>query len=304
MSPHRRLGAIVALVAALGAWPAQADVPRLRRVLIVSIDGLRPDALLRARTPVLRDLMDRGSFSMWAMTVPMAVTLPSHTSMLTGVPVETHKVDWNGDPPPGKDPYPKRPTLFEVAKAAGYSTALAAGKSKFIALVKAGTLNLAYTPKAGSIATDGAVTDTAAAWIARRAPEVLFVHLAEVDGAGHDLGWGSGPQLQAIATADSCVGRLLEALRRRGLLDSTLVIVSTDHGGAALTHGADDGRSRYIPWIIVGPQVRRGFDLTLVPGLNIRTEDTFATACAVLGIQPREPVEGSAVTAAFDVAGH
>jgi predicted AlkP superfamily pyrophosphatase or phosphodiesterase len=293
------------LVALLGAVsPAHADIPRLRHVLIISVDGLRSDALLRARAPVIRDLMARGSFSMWAMTVPMALTLPSHTSMLTGVPVATHRIDWNGQPPANRDPNPQRPTLFEIAKAAGFSTALAAGKSKFVALLKRGTLDRSYVPRKGEDVSDAAVTDTVVAWIAHRAPEVLFVHLPDVDGAGHSLGWGSDPQLEAIAGADSCIGRLLAALERRRLRDSTLVIVSADHGGAGLSHGANDGRSLYIPWIVAGPQVRRNFDLTSVSNLNIHTEDTFATACAVLGLEPKQPVEGRAVTAAFDVPGH
>ncbi|GIW74943.1 MAG: hypothetical protein KatS3mg104_0006 [Phycisphaerae bacterium] len=54
------------------------------RVLIISIDGLRPDLALRAEMPNLRSLLRNGSYSFWAYTTPAAITLPSHTSMLTG----------------------------------------------------------------------------------------------------------------------------------------------------------------------------------------------------------------------------
>src|SRR5690349_20164055 len=82
--------------------PPPATQPRMalhpdlsRHLLIVSIDGLRPDLLVRAKTPTIRSLIERGSFSMWARTTKVAITLPSHVSMLTGVPPERHLIDWN-----------------------------------------------------------------------------------------------------------------------------------------------------------------------------------------------------------------
>ena len=291
---------------ALAVAPARAapapgrPVPQIGRVLLVSIDGLRPDALLRADAPAIRGLMKRGSYTFWAQTTDMAVTLPSHTSMLTGVPPSKHGVDWNDVQRSERPTYPAWPTLFEVARNAGYTTAMAAGKSKFSTLAKPGTLTWCFVP-GGSNASDGAVTDTAAAWIRRFAPEILFVHLPDVDGAGHKDGWGSPSQLAAIAVADRCVGRLLDALAKRGVLDSTLVLVTSDHGGAGRNHGPNDPRSRFIPWIVAGPGVRPDWDLTAERDRTIRTEDTFATLCYVLGISPPRPIDGRPVLQALRI---
>ena len=68
-----------------------------RAVLIITIDGLRPDAALRANMPNLRKLMAEGSFTFWARTTNQAITLPSHTSMVTGVTVEKHGITWNSE---------------------------------------------------------------------------------------------------------------------------------------------------------------------------------------------------------------
>lgn len=92
------------------------------RVLIISVDGLRPDLLLRSKTPVLQKLMDQGSYTCWAQTTAVSVTLPSHVSMLTGVKPQIHQIEWNHDIPLSSPVYPKVPTLFELAKHAGYST--------------------------------------------------------------------------------------------------------------------------------------------------------------------------------------
>src|SRR5688572_265896 len=58
--------------------------PHGPRMIGISIDGLRPDLLLGADAPNIRSLIERGSFTFWAMTTDVAVTLPSHVSMLTG----------------------------------------------------------------------------------------------------------------------------------------------------------------------------------------------------------------------------
>ena len=53
----------------------QAGAPDGKRVLVVSFDGLRPDVALRAEMPNLRGLMKRGSFTFWAQTTDVAITL-------------------------------------------------------------------------------------------------------------------------------------------------------------------------------------------------------------------------------------
>jgi len=272
-----------------------APAPGISRALIVSIDGLRPDLLLRANAPVIHKLMEQGSFTMWARTTDLAVTLPSHTSMLTGVRPSKHGVIWNTNLPPGRQVYPAWPTLFEVARQRGFTTAMVAGKSKFSTLAKPGTLSWSFVPTE-TVISDKAVADTASLWIRSYAPRVLFVHLPEVDIAGHSKGWGSPAQLAAIAAADRCVGQILESLRDGGVLDSTVVLITADHGGAGLSHGPDDVRSREIPWIISGPGICRNYDLTLNQDLEVRTEDTFATICYLLGITPPKPIDGRPVT--------
>jgi len=243
-------------------------------------------------------MLVRGSFSLWARTTDVAITLPSHTSMLTGVPPAKHGVTWNSPQPVGQRVYPAWPTLFEIARKAGYTTAMAAGKSKFSTLAKPGTLTWSFVPDS-SITPDSIVTSIAVDWITRYGPQVLFVHLPEVDSAGHEFGWGSPEQLASIGNADRCIGRILDAVRARGWQDSTFVLVTADHGGAGKSHGPDDPRSRMIPWITTGPTECRGVDLTTYADLAVKTEDTFATLCYVLGITPPKPVDGKPVTRIF-----
>lgn len=267
-----------------------------KRVLIISVDGLRPDVLLRSKAPTMRGLMDHGAFTMWAFTTPMAVTLPSHTSMLTGATVPVHGIEWNNDKTPGAVVYPKVPTVLELAHAKGMTSALASGKSKFYALAKQGTVTASFMPPGpDGTAKDDVTAKQAADIVKQHRPTVMFVHLADVDTVGHTIGWGTTEQLAAVERADTAIAVVLDAYKAAGLLENTLVIITADHGGAGKTHGPDDPRSRHIPWIAAGPGLRANFDLTRDRDLVVNTEDTAATTCQFLGLTPGEGATGKPV---------
>jgi predicted AlkP superfamily pyrophosphatase or phosphodiesterase len=267
-------------------------VPQIKHAVIVSIDGLRPDLLLRANTPNLHGLFESGCFSFWARTTELSVTLPSHTSMLTGVTPATHGITFNDDGPE-EQVYPNVPTLFQLAKKAGYTTAVSATKSKFSALTK--DVDWVSVPSRKQTFSDEDAAKHALTMLREHRPDVLFLHLGHVDAVGHAIGWATPAQIAAIEAADACVGQVLAALKEMELTDTTFVLVTADHGGTGRWHGPDDPRARHIPWIISGPGLRKGLDLTTFRELTINTEDTFATTCWLLNIPIEESIDGRAV---------
>src|SRR5687768_4085146 len=66
--------------------PARVDARRLERrsehVVIISLDGLRPDAIDKFGARTLQRLMREGTYTLNAQTILPSKTLPSHTSML------------------------------------------------------------------------------------------------------------------------------------------------------------------------------------------------------------------------------
>jgi predicted AlkP superfamily pyrophosphatase or phosphodiesterase len=276
--------------------PKAKPVEQIERALIISIDGLRPDLLLRGDTPHIHRLFEGGSYTFWARTTAASTTLPSHMSMLTGVVPEVHGIMWNADLPLAEPVHPLRPTLFELARQAGYTTAMASGKSKFDIFGKPGTLDWQYFPSTPT-GSDLEVVSQAQRMLREHRPEVMLVHLPDTDSVGHSKGWGSTEQMTAIARADECVGTLLSTLEELKLRESTVVLITADHGGAGRTHGPEDARSRTIPWIINGPGIRENYDLTRLPDLDIETFDTFTTACTLLGIPVERRVRGKFVAA-------
>jgi arylsulfatase A-like enzyme len=304
MKPLLALAGWLVLGLAGAAQPAERSalpvrpVAAVRRVVIISVDGLRPDCLEAAEAPVLHQLRREGASTLAARTVPAAVTLPAHVSMLTGVAPAKHRVESNGDFPLFAPPYPAVPTIFELATRAGYRTALVAGKAKFAALNRPGTIDFAVI-LSGAQGTDADVGAAAVAIIEQHRPDLLFIHFPGGDQAGHAHGWGSPEQLAAIAAIDVQVGAVLAALERAGLRASTAVIMTADHGGAGTAHGADIPGSGLVPWLVAGPGVRPGLELPGGDRPPVRIEDTAATACWLLGLDRPANLDGRPLTEAF-----
>jgi phosphopentomutase len=166
-------------------------------------------------------------------------------------------------------------------------------------LAKPGTIDFSWITRAEKCESQE-VTDHALSILREHQPDVMFVHLPSVDNVGHSKGWGTPEQMEAITRTDACVGQILSELDELKLSEQTLVILTSDHGGAGRTHGPDDPRSRTIPWIARGPGVRKNFDLTRLSDLDIETYDTFATSCGVLGIPIERRIRGKFIAEIFE----
>ena len=263
-----------------------------RHVVVISIDGLRPDAIERAGAATLGRLMREGAWAPRARTILPSLTLPSHTSMLTGVGPDAHGITWNSNRSRRTGPV-RVPTLFDVAEAAGLSTAAVFGKSKFRHLVRPGTPHWRMAPSGNDIWYADQVSRDAERLLVRHRPDLLFVHLADPDLSGHLYGWMSAPYRVSVRRADRAVERVVRAAERAYGRD-VVVIVTADHGGARRGHGGDTSEERAIPWIAWG----RGVVSGQVAG-EVETFDTAATALWLLGLPVPADWAGRPVASAF-----
>ncbi len=262
------------------------------RAIIISVDGLRPDAIDEDVSPTMFTLAQAGAFSWKAQTIVPSNTLPSHSSMLSGVDVDEHQITWNDYRP--EHGSIETPTVLSIAHDAGLRTMMVIGKEKLRHLVIPDSVDELFLVGSGP---DLDVVSAGLELVEGGAFDLLFVHLPHVDRTGHASGWMSEPYLEAVTDADTAINLLLEAVETAGLTDSTVVIITADHGGRGTGHGADIPEHRTIPWIIAGPGVPAGGELEA----EIRTMDTAATALYLLGLDIPETWAGQPVLEAFDV---
>jgi hypothetical protein len=231
-------------------------------------------------------LAARGGYTWQARTIMPSTTLPSHVSMLSGYTPEVHRITWD-EYRPGEGRITV-PTLFTAAQARGLRTAMVAGKEKFTHFRDTGSC------ESWTLCTRGDTeVSEQAAGLAFEGLDLLFVHLPDVDAAGHASQWMSEAYLSAVRKADQAVGRILSALPA-----DVTVILTADHGGHGTGHGTDDAIDMTIPWIVAGPNTVKGQRLSSL----VRTVDTAATAAYVLGIDLSPGASGRPVLGAFTQA--
>lgn len=274
------------LAALAGAPPASAAGPRL---ILISFDGLRPDAISEERSPNLAELRAAGVQAVNAINDLPSVTMTNHATMLTGQVADAHAVIWDFELP-GRIAWP---TLFEFARDAGLRSAFFASKSKLIYFAKPEALEV--------IDIDGdqnALVDRLLAQITPDGPDLIFLHLRDPDSTGHAQGWMSEPYLQAVAWDDELLGRIRSAVAA-DTARPTYWILTADHGGDGDNHFLNVDWNRKIPWIVVGPGIPAGGVLEQ----PVSVADTTPTALWLLGVvEPPPGLAGRVVTAVKDPA--
>jgi arylsulfatase A-like enzyme len=254
------------------------------KVVIISVDGLRPDGLLQADAPNIKALAERGAYTWQAQTVFPPVTLPAHASMLCGCPPEVHGISWNNYRP--SEGTIAVPTVFSLAHEAGLQTVMVVGKEKFEHFNVPGTVDrFVYAVNGDQDMADHAVAETQ--------NDLMFIHLPNMDFWGHSTGWMSETYIAQLTRTDEAVGRILAALP-----EQTTVIVTADHGGHGFGHGSNIPEDMTIPWIIAGPTVLSNHEITS----PVNVMDTAATAAYVLGFTLPPDAAGKPVYEAFNLA--
>jgi predicted AlkP superfamily pyrophosphatase or phosphodiesterase len=263
-------------------------------VVVISVDGLRPDAIARYNAKTVQRLMREGRYSLTAQTIANSNTLPSHTSMLTGVDSDVHGITWNSDKT-GKFGHVKVPTVFGLARDAGFSTAAFYSKPKFNHIAAPGSLDEVHGPTGGAIPWNSAKTvDLVQRYFDTKEPNLTFVHIADADFVGHSFGWMGFLYGQAVRQADLAVARVLDLADERFGRGRYSVILTADHGGHGKRHGSTDPLDTTIPWIVWGEGVQPGDTLS-----GVRTMDTAATVLWMLNVGAPSSWTGRAVTDAF-----
>lgn len=248
---------------------------------------MRTDAIEAAPMTNLLSLMKNSAYTLEnAITIAYPSTLPSHAAMLSGLCMAKNGIVY--DKYFKYMGYSKGVDIFDLAHAAGMRTVMIVSKDKLRQLAEPETTEV-FEVKYG----EPAVAREAVAQI-EQGFDLMFVHFAGADLRGHKYGWMSDPQMKVLQQGDEALGQILNALEAAGLRDTTLIIVTADHGGHDKNHVGTVIEDFRIPWIASGP--------TIIPGqitARIHTMDTAATVAHALDLPLQSDWDGIPVYEAF-----
>ena len=129
-----------------------------------------------------------------------------------------------------------------------------------------------------------------------RKPDFLFVHFDHVDHAGHKYGHMTEEYKAAVYKADSITGEVIKALKKAGIYEQTIILVTADHGGIGKGHGGTTREEIEIPWIISGPGIKRNHKVSA----TVHQKDTAPTISKIFGLTVPACWSGKAVTEIFE----
>jgi predicted AlkP superfamily pyrophosphatase or phosphodiesterase len=252
----------------------KADAARPAHVIIISIDGMVPDYYTAPeksgmKMPTLTMMKSGGAYAEGVEGVYPTVTYPSHTTIVTGVRPAAHGIVQNRIFEAPSDPQTrawywyanaiKTETLWTKAKKAGLTTAAVGWPvtvgaeidynvpeiydpaetpptwKKIAENSTPGLLEKILGPDNGQgRSVDDRLTAVSEFIIKSHKPNLLLVHLIDLDGAHHRNGPRAKASIETAELEDGYVGRIVEATRQAGIFDRTTFVIVSDHGFAKI----------------------------------------------------------------------
>ena len=263
------------------------------KTILVIIDGCRSDGLELATTPNIDHMIENGAHTLNARTVTPSITLPVHFSIFTSLPPIAHNVHTNTGSP---NPSSTARSIIDVAKDFGKKTAAFYSWEHFRNLLLPGSLDYSHFMNSGSVENrDIEVAQAAAGYLNSHCPDFCFIYFEGTDIAGHKTGFMSAEYLDAIETADTALGIILNELEKANLSDCYSTILHSDHGGINHHHTENTPEVMTVPWIAFGPEVRQKHIITD----KVNIIDTAPTLAGLMGIPMHYTWQGRAISEIF-----
>jgi predicted AlkP superfamily pyrophosphatase or phosphodiesterase len=269
MKRDTRILWILILLGALSCQPRSERSQSERHLILISIDGLRPDFYLKHPLKNLREMMKDGSYALKVIGVFPSVTYPSHATIATGVYPARHGICFNTRFEPGRrglwfweEDSIKALTVWQAAERKGLRTALIYWPSTIGASVdwvipqrwatsrQESTLQLLKDHSTEGLLEEIAkrdgypeeedlkdkakadlwVTQAAEFIIQRYRPHLILIHLLQLDQIQHLKGPDAVEIRESLINVDTLIGRLRGAIDRAGIRETTTFLIVGDHG--------------------------------------------------------------------------
>ena len=250
------------------------DKKHYKHVIVVGLDGA--GAYIKdADTPCFDRIFAKGAVTYSALSVHPTISAECWGAMLLGVGPEVHGLDNNkaaSTPYPVDSPYP---SLFRRIREAMPDAELGAfcDWKPIINGIVENNVNATT-----ATARDTELTPKICTYIQGQKPTFLFIHMDSLDHFGHRKKYGSPEYMQRVHEVDLLVNDVYEAIGQAGIMEDTLFLLISDHGGIITSHGGWSDEERFVTFAATG------FSVQNVQLENVNIRDLAAIVLYALGI--------------------
>lgn len=264
----KRSGLFLALCLLLVTDAVFAAKWRANHVVLIGLDGWGAYSVEKADMPVVKKLMEDGSYTLKKRSVLPSSSAVNWASMFMGAGPELHGyTEWGSKTPE----LPSRivdedgifPTVFGLLHRAAPKAEIGCIYEWDGIRYVVDTLALTYDKHVAQASKEPEATARyAAEYIKRAKPNLVGVIFDNPDHVGHADGHDTPAYYEVLTKLDGYIGQIVQAVKEAGILDDTVFIITADHGGINKGHGGKTMEEMETAFIISGKNVKKGYNFT------------------------------------------
>lgn len=241
---------------------------RANHVVLIGLDGWGAYSVEKADMPNLKKLMADGSYTLKKRSVLPSSSAVNWASMFMGAGPELHGyTEWGSQTPE----LPSRvvdedgifPTVFGLLHRADPKAEIGCIYEWDGIRYVVDTLALTYDKHVAEASKEpDATARYAAEYIKRAKPNLVGVIFDNPDHVGHADGHDTPAYYQVLTKLDGYIGQIVAAVKEAGMLDDTVFIITSDHGGINKGHGGKTMEEMETAFIISGKNIKKGYNFT------------------------------------------
>lgn len=248
--------------------PSVAGKPLAKHIVFIGLDGWGAYSWEKSNMPTVKRLMSEGCWTLQKRTVLPSSSAVNWASMFMGAGPELHGyTQWGSKKPE----LPSRvilknnifPTIFQLYRDASPKAEIGVLSEWDGIKYLVDTLSCNYF-KCGIDYNKypNALCETAENYITTKRPNLVAICFDQPDHVGHSIGHDTPEYYKELERLDSFIARIIAAVEKAGMMEETIFIVSSDHGGIKKGHGGKTMSEMETPFIIAGKNVRKGGNIS------------------------------------------
>ena len=264
---------------------------KAKHVILIGMDGWGAYSVPKADIPAIKSLMTNGCYTLHSRSVLPASSAINWASMFMGAGPEIHGyTEWGSQTPelPSRElnQHGIFPTVFQLYRDADPKAEIGCIYDWDGIKYLVDTLSLSYHAQGPDYNTNPtALTEIAVKYITEKKPNLCAVIFDNPDHIGHADGHDTPSYYAKLKELDGYIGQIVEAVKKAGMMDETIFVITADHGGINKGHGGKTMQEMETPFIIAGKNVKKGY---CFDDISMMQFDCASTLAKLLGLtQPQ-----------------
>jgi predicted AlkP superfamily pyrophosphatase or phosphodiesterase len=292
------------------------DTKQANHIVLVVLEGIDPETIKSGSMPTLAQFAQEGAVKWEATSVSPHLTVPAMASLLTGLPINKHKITPEWEDYNFARSFLRSPTVFDYMDLAGGNDSAVFFMDErlyqlsrpeiYVDSQMCGMAKPNCTPKTISLYIQDylkkVTSEGGHGFRLIGVPNLLLVHMPAASRSGQKRGWNSDAYRQAVLEIDNAIKDIVKSYQEFEVLDETMFIVTGLNGIPLSTSSANGSKessgqemNQTIPWISWGANVKGNYMISK----PVSIIDTGATILYALGLETHTEWDSHAIDEIF-----